>query len=279
MDNYFSSPALFYNLWLNGTLACGTLRSNRRGVPDKMKNAHPCKGQMMAFNNGTLVAVKFSDKKEVCLLTTIHEGKMVNTAKRDSEGNLIAKPDCVLDYNHNMGAVDRCDQMVAYAGFDRRTLKWWKKVFFHMLGLAVLNSYILYKQQTANPVLHRIFRRQLVSQLVSAAEISGPQQKGRRRQSAEVLQRLTARHFIGYSPSTGRKAHASRKCIVCGPAETDLFRSQHPGETVPKSCGRMTCFQCKQCQVALCVEPCFELFHTTAEFVLAYKRQRRQEEE
>lgn len=33
VDNYFSSPHLFYNLFLNSTLACGTLRSNRRGVP------------------------------------------------------------------------------------------------------------------------------------------------------------------------------------------------------------------------------------------------------
>ncbi|XP_069108928.1 piggyBac transposable element-derived protein 4-like [Argopecten irradians] len=32
MDNYFSSPHLFYNLYLNATLAFGTVRSNRRGI-------------------------------------------------------------------------------------------------------------------------------------------------------------------------------------------------------------------------------------------------------
>lgn len=48
---------------------------------------------------------------------------MVDTGKRDNDGNPIRKPDSVLSYNRHMGAVDRCDKMVAYGGFDRRTLK------------------------------------------------------------------------------------------------------------------------------------------------------------
>src|SRR6218665_3326188 len=37
MDNYFSSPSLFVELKANQLGACGTLRRNRMGVPDKVK--------------------------------------------------------------------------------------------------------------------------------------------------------------------------------------------------------------------------------------------------
>ncbi|XP_033729312.1 piggyBac transposable element-derived protein 4-like [Pecten maximus] len=274
MDNYFSSPHLFYSLYLNGTLACGTLRKNRRGVPQALKNRNLIRGEMFTMNNDMLVAVKYADKKDVHLLTTIHKGVMVDSGKRDQEGIEIRKPDCILSYNKYMGAVDRCDQMVAYGSFERRTLKWWKKVFFHVIGLAVLNSYIIYKTRCQQPVLQRVFRRELVNQLVTASEISGASPRGRKRTSAEVLQRLTARHFICHLPSSGKRDHAKRRCVVCGPAEAELFRSSHPDEPVPKRTGRETSFQCKQCQVALCIEPCFELFHTKSEYVLAYKRQK-----
>lgn len=199
---------------------------------------------------------------------------MVDTGKVDENGVHILKPDCVVSYNKYMGAVDRCDQMVAYGSFERRTLKWWKKVFFHIIGLAVVNSYLLYKMRTQNAVLPRIFRRELVMQIMEAADISGAAPKGRKRSSGDLLQRLSARHFIGHLPPTGKRDHAKRRCAVCGPGEAELFRSANPGVAMPKRLGRETSFQCKQCQVALCVEPCFELFHTKSEYVLAYKRHR-----
>ena len=42
------------------------------------------------------------------------------------------------NYKKKMGAVDCSDQMGAYSSFKRRTLKWWKKVFFtrHRPGYA-----------------------------------------------------------------------------------------------------------------------------------------------
>lgn len=76
MDNYFSSPHLFYFLYLNATLACGTLRTNRKGVPRQLKEMRVAKGDIYTMNNSTLVLVKYADKKDVTLLTTAHEGKM-----------------------------------------------------------------------------------------------------------------------------------------------------------------------------------------------------------
>ena len=85
-------------------------------------------------------------------------------------GEQIQRPACIVDYDKYMGAVDRCDQMIAYPAFKGRTLKWWKKVFYHLLMMATLNAYLLYKENCAKwrkkPVLHQLFRREIVKALV-----------------------------------------------------------------------------------------------------------------
>lgn len=231
--------------------------------------------QLLLFKTHKIETTAYCQYAFICrIIYIIHSGVMVDTGKVDENGIRILKPDCVLSYNRYMGAVDRCDQMVVNGCFDRRTLKWWKKVFFHVIGLAVVNAYLLYKKQTQNAVQQRVFRRELVMQMIEMSEISGTAPRGRKRASGEILQRLNARHFIGHLPPTGKRDHAKRKCVVCGPGELELFKSANPGVPVPKRTGRETSFQCKQCLVALCVEPCFELFHTKSEYVLAYKRQK-----
>ena len=42
-----------------------------------------------------------------------------------------------------MGAFDSNDQLMQYSAFPRQTVKWWK-VFFHLLNLPMVNSFILY---------------------------------------------------------------------------------------------------------------------------------------
>ena len=43
-----------------------------------------------------------------------------------------------------MGGVDKMDQLLAYNGFSRRTFKWWRKQFFNLIDVAIINAYILY---------------------------------------------------------------------------------------------------------------------------------------
>ena len=39
-ENYYSSVPLFQDLSSQGTLACGTVRSNRKGLPKDITNTH-----------------------------------------------------------------------------------------------------------------------------------------------------------------------------------------------------------------------------------------------
>jgi hypothetical protein len=56
-------------------------------------------------------------------------------------------------YNKYMGGVDRSDQMISYTNSIVKSFKWWKKVIFHVLAIAVLDAYILYKSQNPNSVI------------------------------------------------------------------------------------------------------------------------------
>ena len=55
------------------------------------------------------------------------------------------KPLVVDRYNHNMGRVDKADQYSMYYSFGRRSVKWWRKLMFLLMEVALVNSFILYK--------------------------------------------------------------------------------------------------------------------------------------
>lgn len=151
--------------------------------------------------------------------------------------------------------------MIQYESFRRRTLKWWKKVIFHVVGLVCLNAYLVYKLHTGKKLEQRESQRQLVSELVTAAGILPRKKVGRPcKQQQENLLRMTGRHFPSKVQQKGKKKNPARKCVVCN---------------VPRKGSRKrveSTYECMQCNVDLCVVPCFRLYHTYVEYKLAYRR-------
>ena len=70
----------------------------------------------------------------------------------------------VNEYNEYMLGVDRLDQRMSYYQFTTKSVKWWRKVFFWMMEVAVVNAYILYFQHTNDrrKMAHKQFCRELV---------------------------------------------------------------------------------------------------------------------
>ena len=142
--------------------------------------------------------------------------------------------------------------MVVYSCFRSRIMKWGKKVFFHLFSLCSLNSYILYKESTRSSVLQRVFRRELVKELVSSSGISTSlTPRGRPRRSVEGLACLQAgNHFPEKIQGTEKKSNIIRSSVVCFPAQKILART---GEK-RKRPGRESSFQCSVGKVALCIQ-------------------------
>ena len=61
-------------------------------------------------------------------------------------GEITDKPTVVADYNQFMLGVDKLDQLMAYYSFLHKSVKWWRKIFFWLLEVMVINSYIIYKE-------------------------------------------------------------------------------------------------------------------------------------
>ncbi|KAJ1159649.1 hypothetical protein NDU88_000154 [Pleurodeles waltl] len=109
VDNFYTGVQLFKELFRVDTVACGTIRSNRKGYPRELVCKKLERGQCCALRNEELLALKFSDKRDVYMLSTIHDE---STSPVTVWGQVaeVRKPVCILDYNKHMGGVDRVDQ-------------------------------------------------------------------------------------------------------------------------------------------------------------------------
>ena len=89
------------------------------------------------------ICVRFHDKRDVVMLSTIHSPTITVLNKIDRRTNmLVMKPTCVVEYCKHMGGVDLSDQINGYHTVLRKTVKWYKKLFFQLFNLCIVNSYI-----------------------------------------------------------------------------------------------------------------------------------------
>ena len=56
----------------------------------------------------------------------------------------VQKPVMIQHYNVNMGGVDKCDQRLSYYGLNRKSKKWWKKVFFRFFEMSIVNMILFF---------------------------------------------------------------------------------------------------------------------------------------
>ena len=177
-------------------------------------------------NNGALQAVEFKNCRVFQMPSPINSVTDVEIGwNHPGTGRLITKLEIIYDYNKCMVAIDKCDQMVAYSCFRQWIMKWWKKVFFHLVSSGNLNAYILYKQKTESSVLQRTFQRELVKELVrNSGILPSLTPRGRPRRSAKGLTCLQAEdHFPEKILGTGKKYNITRACEVCFPAQKKIL--------------------------------------------------------
>lgn len=146
-DNYYTSPQLAHFLVKNATDTYGTVRRNRKDIPQFIQTKKLKKGEMVAAQRGKVMVMKWQDKRDICLLSTVHNAEKAATSKADKDGNVISKPKLVIYYNDTMGGVDRLDQHLHdYPIIRKRGKKYYKKIFFHLLDISIWNAHVLYKK-------------------------------------------------------------------------------------------------------------------------------------
>jgi hypothetical protein len=75
MDNYFSSPQPFSNLYNRKINSCGIVQHNRKGMPENFgpKMLKLKKENILCKGKGGSSTVCWKDKQEVYLLTNMHQ--------------------------------------------------------------------------------------------------------------------------------------------------------------------------------------------------------------
>lgn len=89
------------------------------------------------------------------------------TKKRGTQEIEKIKPAMIDSYNKFMGGVDGSNKMLYTYLDERRTLKFWKKIVFNIFGKMVLNSYIIYKENSTGKKMSRF---QFISSIIETIE-------------------------------------------------------------------------------------------------------------
>ena len=261
-DNWYTSPQLLEELHFVDTYGCGTVRANRIGMPKAFTVAKLKKGEMMFRRSDNLLALKWCDRKDVTILSSIHDAFLVDV-KVNWKGEVISKPEAVVDYNNKMLGVDKNDQVLAYYAYARRQRKWSKKLLMHLFDTLVTNAHIMHKKfyQKHNACLLEKDRVKILTHsqfILSLCKYLLPEaaQVQDKHDDETGGGRLQGKHFPDLVPKTqSKRKNPSRLCCVC--AEVAKER----GDTKER---HWTCFWCPKCEKALCVgeRKCFEIYHT-----------------
>lgn len=167
MDNFYNSVSLCKKLLGLRTHTVGTLRSNRKGNPDSIVKKKLKKGEHVWVRKNNVYVSKWRDSRPVLMISTNTHPTMVEVQNRF--GRKKMKPLEVATYNNHMSGIDRLDQMVSYYSSPRKTIRWYKKVLFHLLDISVWNAYFLYKKYKKNndkSYEFIMFREELIKDLI-----------------------------------------------------------------------------------------------------------------
>lgn len=260
MDNYFTSYNLFSYLDTQKVFACGTVNLARKNLPKNFVDEKKMKrGECDWFvSNDGFTCLKWKDKRCVTILSTGEnsvEMKKIERKEKDGKKIQLDCPKAVMDYRKNMGFVDHFDHLKSLYEIDRKSRKWWHRIFFHFLDVSVVNSFILYTllpDFQNDPKNLKDFRREIVIGLISM----GNEGKTMKRKSS--------------TPT-----HHSKKQKYRVSDETRLKNADHlPVKCKPKRCAfcstkakpHYTRIMCQTCNVGLCLNKqnaeCFEKFHS-----------------
>ena len=259
MDNFYNSVALSEFLLDQKVYTVGTLRRNRGEPPEIRDPGRMNSGDVVARDNGKVLVLAWKDKRVVKAITTKHDASMTTVARPKKRGRgemeQVSKPACIVDYNKHMSGVDLLDQMISYYPFTRKTTKWTKKVFFYLVKISAHNAFVLYKAKSIHNDFNTFYKflLELAGQLCRSSRQAGSSLDNKpspsKQPRIDCEDRLCGGHKchrLALFPARGVRKHAQKPCKVC----------RKHGQR------KDTTYYCVHCDVALCVIPCFNKYHT-----------------
>ncbi len=145
-EKIFTSLTLLRLLLESSILAVGTARISRSGFPNPLgtytKEFKKARG---SFNSLTVkncvLALVWSSTKVVFFLSTLPFS--TRAMEVTIKGVKMVCPLCVYLYRKYIAAVDTSDQNLSYYRCGRATQKWWKRIFWYLIDMSIVNAWVI----------------------------------------------------------------------------------------------------------------------------------------
>lgn len=236
-DNFFTTLRLVEDLLKKKTTYIGTIRKNKPELPtfvntnQKLYNTRFYENQ----NGCTLTVYQGKKDKNVSLLSSYHEQVSFDTE------SLKKKPNVVESYNKTKFGVDAIDNMTKIYNVKCRSRRWPVVVFFNILNLAAINSWILFKSINKSKITRQTFIRSLIDELLELVK-----SKGRSTSTTpttpvtpSLLKKRTANSSVSTTPPSSKKTSLSerKKCQI-------RLCNENKSNYTCNSCQKPTCGVC-----------------------------------
>ena len=250
-DNFFNSPLLIKMLHDNGIYGLGTVRTNRKNMPDMRKDKEMSRGDFQCKYYNNIACIKWFDNKAVLLLGShLEEVTTLSSVQRRLKGSAskiaVNCPNAIKMYNSKMGGVDLMDQLKSAYQLDRRSkTRFYLRLFFDLIDVGVVNSYIVYKTLGNNELSLKEFKICIASRLIgsfSSRTLSFPTYRASKRTTVAKPFPIPPSHLPLF-------LETRRRCVVC---------SEEGKEN-------RTFTACSLCNLALCIQKdrnCFLKYHS-----------------
>ncbi len=244
-DNWYSSIPLSKFLLKKKTNFCGTIRKNRKGLPEVTKEKMT-RGQIMGSMDSNGIRIfKYKDKKDVFMISTFHSNNIEQLSKKNRSGDIISKPSVIVDYNRIKGGIDLSDQMIEYYSPARKSVKWYRKIIFQLLSIAMLNTWIIYNKfynTGQKKVNFETCTTNVIKMWLGANE--------------EIQQRQqTGKHKLTEIPHTQQDKIVRKRCNMC---YEDFVKNFGRKEAQNKA--KKVSLECIECKKSYCLK-CFNKSH------------------
>jgi len=243
VDNWFNSPKLLQHLKANSTYGLGTVRKTRKGLPKLGKKL--AKGKCESYVCDGLILERWQDRREVLMLNSFMDHGM-SLSISANPANQRYKPKSVLWYNKNMSGVDFIDKQIAPYKITRKSVKWYKKMAFHLIELAVHNSFLVYQHyHPTKKITFKEFLLRLVQEIL---------------ERNRLVRKRKINHSTASSENSKSGLHMPERVISDAgkPIKSNCHFCYKRGKRT------QTSFICSECTKRFCIQgrdSCFKLHH------------------
>lgn len=206
-----------------------------------------------------ITVYKWRDIRIVFLASNFHgaEENTVPCTEQDGTKKVIKCPLVIKDYNTFMGGVDKADQLRALYNVNKKSNKWWHRLFQGIIDIVFVNSFVINNELNDTKLSVKQFRRAVAQSLIilnkchkitfdkSPSSNKNGLQPRRSKQlystPSDVRLGNLGAHWVEFTKNRG-------KCEVC---------SKKQIESKPFT-------KCSTCKVFLCLnekKPCFNDYH------------------